>query len=176
MRIRLDSIEAHDLPLLKEWRNELMEAGYVRQWRYLNLLNQEDWFIKISTTNEDLMLKVLDEDDKIIGVVGLCYIDWVRRKAEASIYLGEKSVRGKGYGKEALLALVGYGFARLGLNRIWAEIFINNPTSTKLFESCGFVYEGTFRQSHFCNGKWVDSRIYSMLLEEWEKRRDEVSE
>lgn len=168
--IRLDSVEYADLPLLKEWRNKLMEEGYVRQWKYLNMIDQEEWLKKISYDKEHIMLTVMDsENEEIIGVVGLCYIDWVRRKAEASIYIGEESRRGKGYGREALCALVDYGFGKLGLKRIWAEIFVNNPGSTRLFKSVGFVHEGTMRSAHFHNGKWIDSEIYSMLFEEWQK-------
>lgn len=167
MRIRLDAIEYHDLPQLRVWRNEIMQLGYVRQWRYLNELNQEEWWTKVSQGSEHLMLKILDEEDFCIGVVGLCYIDFVRRTGEVSIYIGDENKRGKGYGKEALILLLNYGFKTVNLNRIWGEIYVHNTANMHLFESLGFKQEGVHRSVHFFGGKYIDSRTYAILQDEW---------
>src|SRR3990167_9264750 len=76
--IKLRAIEREDLPILRDWRNGLMEAGTVRQWRYLNLINQEKWLNEITAGNEHLMFAFYAES-AILGVVGLTYVDWVRR-------------------------------------------------------------------------------------------------
>lgn len=169
MIVRLDAVGYNDLPQLRVWRNTIMEDGNVRQWNYLNELDQEDWWSEITRQKKHIMMKVLDEDELIIGVVGLCYIDWVRRSGEVSIYIGELSNRGKGYGKAALTALLDYGFKTVNLYRIWGEIFVHNAANIKLFESLGFQYEGTKRAAHFFNGQYVDSRMYSLLQHEWVK-------
>ena len=167
MRIRLDAIEFQDLAQLRVWRNDIMHDGYVRQWRYLNELDQEDWLVRITRSNEHIMMKVLDENDIMIGVVGLCYVDYIRRSGEVSIYIGDFDRRRMGYGKEALTALLNYGFGTMNLHRIWGEIYIHNLSNIKLFEALKFKQEGVLRDRHFFNGKYVDARIYSILEDEW---------
>ena len=44
----------------------------------------------------------------------------------------------KGYGTEALKRSVEYGFAELGLRRIYLAVYANNPRAIHVYEKCGF--------------------------------------
>jgi RimJ/RimL family protein N-acetyltransferase len=48
----------------------------------------------------------------------------------------------KGYGTEAVRALVNWAFAHLSIHRITAETFPDNRASIRLLEKCGFEYGG----------------------------------
>ncbi|HEX2945465.1 MAG TPA: GNAT family protein [Clostridia bacterium] len=50
-----------------------------------------------------------------------------------------------GYGTEAVKAVVAYGFEKMGLKRITAEIIPENKASIRAFEKAGFTYEGTLK-------------------------------
>lgn len=171
-KIRLRAIEADDLPQLRDWRNALLEAGTVRQWRYLNLREQQAWWERTTDGKEHIMLAVENGADwRLIGVAGLCYWDPVRQHAEASLYLGDARLRGLGFGEAMLTALCDYGFGKLALRRIWAEIFAGNEASLRLFEKVGFRREGTLREHAFHGGRWLDSHIYGLLAREWRAAR-----
>ncbi len=43
------------------------------------------------------------------------------------IYIGDKSLRGKGYGKQAMEAMMGYCFDVLGLERLYLDHYTGNP-------------------------------------------------
>ena len=77
------------------------------------------------------------------------------------------TLRGQGYGEAMLAALCNYGFGKLALHRIWAEIFADNGASKRLFEKAGFRHEGTLRELSFHDGRWRDSWIYGVLADEW---------
>lgn len=168
-RVTLRAIERSDLALLRDWRNELLVTGTVRQWHPLSMADQEAWFEAIQRREEHIMLAVTvtGEAPRPIGVVGLTYIDWIRRRAEISVYIGPESLRGEGYGRDALGALCDYGFGTVGMHRIYAEIFASNAPSIRLFESLGFVREGAMREHHFFAGKWIDSVMVGLLANEW---------
>lgn len=51
---------------------------------------------------------------------------------------------GRGYGSEGSQALIEYGFATQGLNRIWAQTMTVNARSRRVMESCGMTYVRTF--------------------------------
>lgn len=83
------------------------------------------------------------------------------------IYIGDKSLRGKGYGKQAMKAMMGYCFDVLGLERLYIDHYTGNPAAS-LYLSLGFRYEGILRKNCRKNGILYDVHLMSMLREEYE--------
>ena len=52
---------------------------------------------------------------------------------------------GKGYGTDAVRALVDFGFAELRLERVWLEVGTENPRAQRAYEKAGFIREATLR-------------------------------
>lgn len=71
-----------------------------------------------------------------------------------------------GYGREAAEAAITFGFRKLKLHRLEAEILPNNRSSLALAKRLGFSYEGMRRKAIFMNGRWHDHAIYSLLEED----------
>ena len=61
----------------------------------------------------------LNDGDRYLGSVDLSDIDWRHNRAEVGFILGKDSW-GKGYGYEAMQAVLGYA-ATLGFKRLWAR-------------------------------------------------------
>lgn len=103
-----------------------------------------------------------DNPSKLIGTI--CY--WNLRKederAEVGYALHPDHWR-KGIMKEALNAVINYGFNTLGLHSIEGQMDANHKASAGLLESNGFVREALFREDFFYNGKYFDSAVYSLL-------------
>lgn len=83
------------------------------------------------------------------------------------IVIGEKDLWGRGYGQLAAARAVDHAFHVLGLDRITAEVFADNPRSVRMFESLGFVREGVMRESIQRDGQRVDELIFGLLRHEW---------
>ena len=83
------------------------------------------------------------------------------------IYIGDKTLRGKGYGKQAMEAMMGYCFDVLGLERLYLDHYTGNPAAG-LYLSLGFKYEGVLRKNCRKNGILYDVHLMSMLREEYE--------
>ena len=62
------------------------------------------------------------------------------------IYIGDKSLRGKGYGRQAMEAVMRYCFDVLGFERLYLDHYTGNPAG-KLYLSLGFRYEGVLRKN-----------------------------
>jgi [ribosomal protein S5]-alanine N-acetyltransferase len=56
-----------------------------------------------------------------------------------------------------------YGFKTLGLNRIYAEPFANNPASSRILEKAGFTIEGRLRCSVVKDGQIIDQWLFAMI-------------
>lgn len=162
MTIRLAQIEKPYLLKMRDWRNSDEIRFRTREHSLLNMLNQEDWFEKVSRDRNNEMLAI-HFNLILIGVCGLCHIDWQNRTAEVSIYIGNEAYRGKGYGTEVLRLLKEKAFNEFNLHRLWAEVYSNNTASAGLFEKAGYILEGTLRQHGYKCGEYRDSLMYGLL-------------
>ncbi len=85
------------------------------------------------------------------------------------IYIADTNLRGKGYGKEAMLAMMKYCFEDLGLQRLYLDHYTGNPASY-LYLSLGFKYEGVLRGNCRKNGILYDVHLMSMMKDEYEAK------
>ena len=67
---------------------------------------------------------------------------------------------------EALTAVLDFGFARIGLNRIEAYVMPGNTASIRLLEKLGFANEGLLAQYENWGGKgFVDLYMFGKTRE-----------
>ena len=83
-------------------------------------------------------------------------------------YCLRRDAWGLGLGTEAARGLIGFGFERLGLHRIWATCDTGNARSARVLERAGMVLEGTMRDDTWLRGHWRSSHLYSILDSEWD--------
>lgn len=86
-----------------------------------------------------------------LGIIMLSDLDQENRTAKMQIKL-LRSARGRGYGRDAVDALVSYAFRELGLDCICSSILEDNTASRRLFEACGFLQEGIHESRADRNG------------------------
>ena len=78
---------------------------------------------------------------------------------------------GKGIMKEAMTAIIDYGFENMDLNRITLLAVSFNKRSIALARSTGFVREGVLRKNAFFTDGFYDDEYFAMLRSDWEKLR-----
>lgn len=164
MQVRFRQLDVEDLPQLRDWRNDDRLRTTAREYRLLNMVNQDDWFDHISRSREVEMFGIellANTGVELVGVCGLCYINWVYRIAEISIYVASDWSRS--IVEQALELLRQKAFEEFNLHRLWAEVYEFNKTNIALFEKCGYVLEGRLREHVFKLGKYHDSLIYGLL-------------
>lgn len=104
------------------------------------------------------------EDNLIIGfaLIGLNFKSEIFELRRIAI-----SDKGKGYGKEALAALLKYAFEELKSNRFWLDVYPDNAIGIKLYEGMGMHCDGVLRQNYKSERGYLDQKIYSMLKSEY---------
>lgn len=75
--------------------------------------------------------------------------------------------QGHGYAREAVTALLGYLFERLGKHRVTASCDPRNARSRRLLEVVGMREEGHLVESTWCGGEWADDLLFAVLSREW---------
>ena len=74
----------------------------------------------------------------------------------------------QGITSEALAAVIGFFFDRVGVSRIEARHDARNPRSGLVMRKCGMKYEGTLRSADRNNQGIHDVCYYGLLKREWQ--------
>lgn len=105
---------------------------------------------------------------KTIGSCGFHTWYLPHSRAEIGYAITDESRKQQGFMKEALLAVIQYGFEEMQINRIEAFIGPGNIASIKLVQAMGFKKEGLLRE-HYCkDGDIQDSLVFGLLRKEFE--------
>jgi ribosomal-protein-alanine N-acetyltransferase len=96
-------------------------------------------------------------------VVGTCSLQRSHPKI-ASLGLSVATPEnGRGYGSELARRMIAFGFAEFGLNRISADVALENAACMRVMEKAGMRREGTARDIMFAQGRWWTEAQYAIL-------------
>ena len=161
-------------PFLAEWRNRADFRKFFREYREISSDMQNSWYEKkVLEDSKTIMFAIRSvESDELLGCCGLCYINWVHRNADLSLYIGKDYVYidDQGYAKESCRLLFDYGFLELGLEKIWSELYEFDEKKLMLYQNLGMQIDGVLRNQYYYDGKWWDSKLLSILDDEWKKK------
>jgi len=116
------------------------------------------------SVNWGLRLKTSGE---LIGDLGIWRLDKLHFRGEVG-YSMHPDFHGKGLMTEALNRVLDYAFQEVKFHSLCANTHPNNERSMALLKRVGFKQEAYFTENYYYNGKFGDSRIFS-LLERWRK-------
>jgi RimJ/RimL family protein N-acetyltransferase len=123
-------------------------------------------FDKVLTEPSQDALFVIEADGAAVGRCALFDIDNLARTAEVGIAI-HAPARGRGYGTEALRALVAFAFERCNLRRAHLRVLASNVVAIASYRKVGFVEEGRLRESAWVRGNYEDELVMGLLRSEW---------
>jgi RimJ/RimL family protein N-acetyltransferase len=158
-----------DLQLVVHWMND----PEVRYW--LHHSDRPDATVegvrgRFGLTEErfpNLVWMIETVEGRAVGHVGLLQVDAHHKRAELAISIGEKDCWSRGYGTDAIRAVLRHGFEALGLRRIDLHTDADNARGIRCYEKCGFVREGVMREHRLRYGKPLDMVLMAVLRDEW---------
>lgn len=159
---RLRPVEARDIEQLRQWRNDPALNLAFRTVIPLSEHAQIGWFERISQPLPPDIMFAIEADGVLVGCCGLCYIDYIHRLAEVSIYLKPGDVPPE-TGRDACEQLRDFAFKRLGLNKLTCEVFDREDWRIRYFKLMGMREIGRFTRHRYINGEWVDSIVMEIL-------------
>lgn len=104
-------------------------------------------------------------DDAFVGAIGL-HMDPERRSAMIGYWLDEEH-EGRGLVTNAARALTEVAFRDLSMHRVWLSADPENTRSCAVAERLGFRREGVHREDQLVHGRFRDSVVYAVLVDEW---------
>lgn len=104
----------------------------------------------------------IKEKDKLIGSAGIWRLLKEHMRGEIGYELSNVYWK-KGIMTEALSEIIKFGFSKMNLHTIEANLDPANIASVKLLEKLKFQKEGHTKESFYFNGKFEDTGIYSLI-------------
>lgn len=170
-KVCLRPMEPSDLPHVRKWVNDPETRRLIGEIRPKSMADAADWLQEVyKDQNRAWFTVVLNEGDRVIGEAGLLRISHSWRTADASMIIGEKDAWNKGYGTEAMHLLLNYAFGTLNLHRVAIGVFDFNEAAVRFYEKCGFKREGAQRHGYYCDGRYYDVIMMSILEGEFRER------
>ncbi len=109
----------------------------------------------------------LKESGELIGEIDLYDMEEATGNCEVSYSLGYRWWN-KGYGTEALRAVVEFGFTKMKLHKISAAHNTDNPASGRIMNKAGMMQEGTIRDMiRNSKNQYKDCAVYGILQEDF---------
>jgi Acetyltransferases, including N-acetylases of ribosomal proteins len=158
----LRRLEQKDAPLMLEWMHD----------NEINCNFQADFasstpesvlrFISDSFNDENQNFAFVDENDEYLGTISLKHISYKNGNAEYAI-VARKKAQGTGAAMKATQELLQYAFEELGLHKVYLNVLKENVRAQKMYEKCGFVYEGSAVDAVKINGRYRTLMWYGIL-------------
>lgn len=151
--MRYRAIGPGDLETIRCWRNEDETRSQFVFTGLLTPQNQADWFERYREDDTDVMFLVeavakesethtpgWSHDWIPVGCAALYHIDEDNREAEfGRLMIGHPDYRGKGLGRRITEALTAFGLSRMGLHRVYLEVYQDNPAALKSYMAAGYT-------------------------------------
>ena len=111
------------------------------------------------------------ENGVYVGNIGLHDLKRPNRSGMIGYWLAEAH-QGKGIMTDCARAMTEYGFAELGLNRIYIHCAAGNAKSRAIPERLGYVQEGVLQDAEHLYGMLHDLIVYGITHNGWEALKD----
>jgi RimJ/RimL family protein N-acetyltransferase len=160
-------------------REEDIDNGWLNWINDIN--NSETLDLKFPSSRESLINYINDslppkailfavveiETNNFIGTARIVEIDHTNRSCNYGRFIGDTSLRGKGYGTEIVEIIQQYVFEQLSFNRLYTHNLDINIKALNSNKKAGMKVEGTLRESQYYKGNLHDLILLSMLKDEY---------
>ena len=159
----LSPIDENDAEKFTEWLNDLEVTQYLSQMypRIINVQNEKGFLEKLAKEQNYSIIDI--KTDELLGNCGFIQINHIHQTGEVGIFIGNKKYWNNGYGTEALILLLDYGFKALNLHNISLCVVSFNSRAIRVYEKIGFKIIGKHREVILQGNKRHD-RIHMDIL------------
>ncbi len=166
--VRLRGIEESDAQLMHTWGNDPDVRALLDFIFPIPLSGTISYIREMEGSKTGALFIIIDKETETpIGFSGIFSIDWIARKAEFGIIIGDKQYWSRGYGGDATTATLSFAFDDLGLHRVYLNTYSYNPRAVRCYETCGFSHEGILRKARYRHGTYHDIVRMGILRDEF---------
>lgn len=169
--IYLSPLNSEDYEIQTKWMNDHNVTDFLSIWHQIISLEWSKQLLDNNNKNGNFAFAIIKKsEDTYIGDIVLHSIDHIHQTGMIRIKIWEIQEHGKGYGQDAINALLSYAFHMLNLYNItlWVRSF--NIKAISCYTKCWFKKIGEKHHCIYYNGAWYDNILMEMLKPDWEEK------
>jgi ribosomal-protein-alanine N-acetyltransferase len=146
-----------------KWMNDLEVTKYLDSGSNYTR-NKLLAYLKQVETKEIYFWAILIAQSKLhIGNIKIDPVNLDHGLGEYGILIGDKKEWGKGFAKEASLAVIDYCFNKLKIRKLTLGVVENNVSAVELYKKMGFITEGYFLNHAYYDGRYCNTLRMSLF-------------
>lgn len=161
----LRALESEDLDRCFRWMNDPQIIRTLKSRYPIPFLEEAEWLeraVRPSSSERHFAIERRDNREHI-GNASIHRIEWISRRAEFGLFIGEPSAWNRGFGGDAIRTLVRFAFDEMNLEKLRIDVFDYNERAKHLLESNGFIQEGKLAREFYREGSYHDLFILSVF-------------
>lgn len=146
-----------------DWRNE--DISLLRTPFFLTREMQSEFYQNVVCDRKsNHRFFAIFNDYEFVGMGGITNIEWENSIGEISIILSPQS-RGKGVGRQAVLALIDMAHNKLNLKTLFGECYFCSPYYDFWLKICNELSapKTTLKNRKYWDGEYYDSLYFSFI-------------
>jgi RimJ/RimL family protein N-acetyltransferase len=157
-KVALGPLRRDLLPLYVRWNNDFTAISMAgMKVQPMTREAGEAWYERHCQNDVHVVFTVYQRVTlRPIGITMLRNVDPCQRTASYAIGIGERTDRGQGFGTEATLLTLDYGFTALGLHNVMLTVYSLNEAGIRAYTRAGFREFGRRREAARLGGRTCD--------------------
>jgi RimJ/RimL family protein N-acetyltransferase len=165
----LRPVDEADHPAILRWQSDPEVWWWMDYDRTFTLEDVHESEARAKTEGHPFLIEA--PGARPIGRIGLNQFSARDETCSLYVFIGERDAWGKGYGGDAIVTVLGWGFEAFGLYLVQLWGLSANVRAMRAYERLGFVLDGTLRErSRKSDGRRYDRTIMSITRDEYEVR------
>jgi RimJ/RimL family protein N-acetyltransferase len=168
--VRLRPPHAEEVTQISTWFDD-MEVTRFLKLRFPPSLDMEKEFLDRMARDPSSIWWTVEHEGRLVGGTGIVAIDWKSGFGTTGTVIADKSVWGKGLGRELMQLRAEYAFTQTPLRSLRSGYIEGNVASGRAQKAAGYKEVGRWHDDAFVDGKWLDHILTELRREDWERGR-----
>src|SRR6266568_3251575 len=113
----------------------------------------------------------IEHEGRPVGATAIHQINWKFGYGTTGTSIGDRSLWGRGIGKEVMQLRAEYAFTQLPMRKLKSGYYEGNDASARAQAAAGYGEVGRWHRDVFIDGEWRDHILTELLREDWERSR-----
>jgi diamine N-acetyltransferase len=166
--VRLRPPKTDDAASMITWFEDLEVTRFVLLRFPPSVDAETEWLDKMAR-DPDQVVWIVEHEKRAVGITAIHAIDWKNGFGTTGTLIGDKSVWGKGLGRELMQLRAGFAFMQLPLRKLKSGYIEGNEASARAQAAAGYREVGRYRDDRFVDGEWRDHVLTEVVREDWLK-------
>jgi RimJ/RimL family protein N-acetyltransferase len=166
--VRLRPPKTDDALTMLTWYEDLEATQFLGRRNPLSA-GMENEVLESIARDPDSVIWVVEVEGRAVGTTVIRSIDWKNGFGTTGTLIGDRSLWGKGIGRETMQLRSRYAFTQLPLRKLKSSYFDGNTSSGRAQAAAGYREVGRYRADRYVDGQWVDEVVTEVMREDWEK-------